>query len=130
MVSFMDVFVLWLEVQKAWDKERVMKTAYEYGKEYNEWGWKNVVLPRIEEMLKERVVGDIMAYLGLELVFDHAHELRMGAYEEYKALLRVVRAAEEMVLDFHNGETNRYPIMGELDEALEALPEELRNTEE
>ena len=46
---------------------------------------------------------------------------------DFEALLRVVRAAGEMVSDYHNGETNRYPIMDELREALEALPEHLRN---
>ena len=30
-----------------------MKTAYEAGKEYNERGWNNVILPRIERMLEE-----------------------------------------------------------------------------
>lgn len=44
----------------------------------------------------------------------------------HQTLLRVVRAAEEMVSDYHNGETNRYPIMDELRETLEALPEHLR----
>ena len=29
-----------------------MKTAYEAGKEYSEWGWSNVILPRIERMLE------------------------------------------------------------------------------
>lgn len=40
-----------------------MKTAYEAGKEYNERGWDNVIVPRIERMLEEMA--------------EHVHEWRV-----------------------------------------------------